>query len=129
MKKSARAASEDGGGGPKRNARAADAGRGRPAKKRAGTAKTVVPGPRDGRRIARVFMSGRSQAVRLPKEFRFDTDRVVIRREGRHVVLSPMFKDWDDYFRNSTPLPDDFEEILVEMRREELPLEEREPFD
>ena len=95
----------------------------------ASAARVDVPGPRDGRKIARVFMTGRSQAVRLPKEFRFDTDRVLIRREGRHVVLSPMFKDWDDYLENSTPLPDDFEEIMVEMRKEELPLEEREPFD
>ena len=69
------------------------------------SAETVVPGPRDGRKFARVFMSGRSQAVRLPKEFRFDVDRVIIRREGRHVVLSPPFKDWEDYFANSTPLP------------------------
>ena len=84
------------------------------------------PGPR---KTARVFMNGRSQAVRLPKEFRFDTDRVAIWREGRHVVLSPMFKDWDDYFRHSTPLPDDFEAATPEMRRGELPLEEREPFD
>ena len=106
-----------------------DAGRGRTPKKKAGAAEAVVPGPRDGRKFARVFMSGRSQAVRLPKEFRFDVDRVIIRREGRHVVLSPPFKDWEDYFENSTPLPDDFEEIIAEMRREELPLEEREPFD
>ena len=81
------------------------------------------------RKTARVFMNGRSQAVRLPKEFRFDTDRVAIWREGRCVVLSPMFKDWDDYFRNSTPLPDDFEAAMPEMRKGELPLEEREPFD
>lgn len=81
------------------------------------------------RKTARVFMNGRSQAVRLPKEFRFDTDRVAIWREGRCVVLSPMFKDWDDYFRNSTPLPDDFEAATPEMRKGELPLEEREPFD
>lgn len=110
--------------------------RARTAKKRVRTAKegnraaeTATPESRDGRKFARVFMSGRSQAVRLPKEFRFDVDRVIIRREGRHVVLSPPFKDWDDYFKNSTPLPDDFEEIIAEMRREELPLEEREPFD
>ena len=81
------------------------------------------------RKTARVFMNGRSQAVRLPKEFRFDTDRVAIWREGRHVVLCPMFKDWDDYFRNSTPLPDDFEAATPETRKGELPLEEREPFD
>ena len=101
----------------------------RTAKKRTRTAETETPGPRDGRKFARVFMSGRSQAVRLPKEFRFDVDRVIIRREGRHVVLSPPFKDWDDYFANSTPLPDDFEAIMAEMREDELPLEEREPFD
>jgi len=84
---------------------------------------------RDDRKIARVFMTGRSQAVRLPKEFRFDADRVLIRREGRHVVLSPMFKDWDDYLKNGAKLPDDFEAATPEMRRGELPLEEREPFD
>ena len=92
-------------------------------------AETAARGSRDGPRIARVFMTGRSQAVRLPKEFRFDADRVIIRREGRHVVLSPVFRDWDDYFENSTPLPDDFETIMAEARKEELSLEEREPFD
>ena len=97
--------------------------------KPAGAVQVDVPEQRDGRKIARVFMTGRSQAVRLPKEFRFDTDRVVIRREGRNVVLSPMFKDWDDYFRNAARLPDDFEAATPEMRRGELPLEEREPID
>lgn len=38
---------------------------------------------------AKVFWSGRSQAVRLPKEFRFDNDTVLIRREGRAVILEP----------------------------------------
>ena len=98
-------------------------------KRRARAAEAAVPAPSGGRKIARVFMSGRSQAVRLPKEFRFDTDRVIVRREGRHLVLSPLFEDWDDYFANSTPLPDDFEAVMTEMRKEELPLEEREPFD
>ena len=92
-------------------------------------AKAAAPPATDSRKFARVFMNGRSQAVRLPKEFRFDTDRVLVRREGRDVVLSPMFKDWDDYFRNSTPLPDDFEAATPEMRKGELPLEDREPFD
>ena len=91
--------------------------------------KADTPPASESRKIARVFMNGRSQAVRLPKEFRFDTDRVAIWREGRQVILSPMFKDWDDYFRNSTPLPDDFEAATPEMRKGELPLEEREPFD
>ena len=130
MKRSARAADTDGSGAEEwRAGSAADAGAGNKVKKKSRAAETPAPGPRDGRKFARVFMSGRSQAVRLPKEFRFDVDRVMIRREGRDVVLSPPFKDWDDYFKNSTPLPDDFEEIIAEMRREELPLEEREPFD
>ncbi|OFV87247.1 MAG: hypothetical protein A2V74_11895 [Acidobacteria bacterium RBG_16_70_10] len=39
---------------------------------------------------ARVFWSGRSQAVRLPKAFRFSTAEVTIRREGRRVVIEPV---------------------------------------
>lgn len=41
----------------------------------------------NGPRTAKVFWSGRSQAVRLPKEFRFDGDEVRIRREGNRVIL------------------------------------------
>ena len=93
--------------------------------------RTKAEAPRgvEPRKVARVFMSGRSQAVRLPKEFRFDTDRVAIRREGRHVVLSPMFEDWEDYFRNGARFTDDFFEAMDELRTSHLPLEDREPFD
>lgn len=38
--------------------------------------------------IARVFAHGGSQAVRLPKEYRFDTSEVYVRRVGADVVLS-----------------------------------------
>ena len=38
---------------------------------------------------AKVFMSGRSQAVRLPKEFRFATKEVTIERQGSAIVLRP----------------------------------------
>ncbi len=44
--------------------------------------------------VAKVFWSGRSQAVRLPKGFRFDTDEVRIRRHGAAVILEPAPKDW-----------------------------------
>lgn len=48
--------------------------------------------------IARVFMHGRSQAVRLPKEFRLKADRVRVRRvEGGKLLLEPMFKDFDEW--------------------------------
>ena len=44
---------------------------------------------------AKVFWSGRSQAVRLPKAFRFDTEKVRIRRHGRSVILEPVTDNWD----------------------------------
>jgi len=50
----------------------------------------------EGRQRARVFWSGRSQAVRLPKAFRFSTEEVAIRREGRAVVLEPVEIERDD---------------------------------
>ncbi|MFZ5780882.1 MAG: antitoxin [Pseudomonadota bacterium] len=43
---------------------------------------------------AKVFWSGRSQAVRLPKEYRVAGDEVRIRRHGAAIVLEPLPKDW-----------------------------------
>lgn len=40
--------------------------------------------------VAKLFRNGRSQAVRLPKEFRFEAEAVSIHREGRRVVLEPL---------------------------------------
>jgi antitoxin VapB len=45
---------------------------------------------------AKVFWSGRSQAVRLPKAFRFSTREVAIRQEGRSVVLEPIEIERDE---------------------------------
>ena len=45
-------------------------------------------------RTAKVFMTNRSQAVRLPKEFQFATDEVLIRKVGDDVILSPRPRDW-----------------------------------
>ncbi len=42
---------------------------------------------------AKLFQNGSSQAVRLPREFRFKGDKVRIRREGRSVVLEPVMDD------------------------------------
>jgi antitoxin VapB len=42
------------------------------------------------RQRARVFWSGRSQAVRLPKAFRFSTNEVTIHRAGNAIVLQPL---------------------------------------
>ena len=43
---------------------------------------------------AKVFWSGRSQAVRLPKDFRFDVDEVRIRKHGNAVILEPVTNNW-----------------------------------
>lgn len=48
------------------------------------------------RATARVFWSGRSQAVRLPKEFRLETPIVEIHREGDRIVLSPVTTALDE---------------------------------
>lgn len=45
-------------------------------------------------RIAKLFSHGGSQAVRLPKEFRFDGAEVRIRRDGDKVILEPLSTDW-----------------------------------
>lgn len=49
---------------------------------------------------AKVFMSGRSQAVRLPLAYRFDTDEVFIRRDETtgDIILSSRPKDWSGFF-------------------------------
>jgi antitoxin VapB len=43
---------------------------------------------------AKVFWSGRSQAVRLPRAFRVDAGEVRIRRRGRAIVLEPVPESW-----------------------------------
>jgi antitoxin VapB len=60
--------------------------------------------------IAKLFQNGRSQAVRLPREFRFEGDRVRIRRMGQGVLLEPLIQDPAELFRrldelNSEPFP------------------------
>jgi antitoxin VapB len=56
---------------------------------------------REGRPLfttAKLFKNGRSQAVRLPREFRFEGDQVRIRRAGRGVLVEPMITDVAEWF-------------------------------
>ena len=73
-----------------------------------------------GRKTASVFWTGRSQAVRLPKEFRFDSEKVLVHREGNAVVLEPV-REWpENYVESFSGVPDDFErppQGEVEKRR------------
>jgi antitoxin VapB len=61
---------------------------------------------------AKLFWTGRSQAVRLPKEFRFDGQEVRIRRQGRSVILEPIADDWSWLDDIKAPLDSDVEEAL-----------------
>ncbi len=58
---------------------------------------------------AKVFWTGRSQAVRLPKEFRFGTDTVLVHREGQAVVLEPADEWPEGYVESFAGAPEDFE--------------------
>jgi antitoxin VapB len=49
---------------------------------------------------AKLFQNGRSQAVRLPKEFRFEGTEVLIKRVGDAVVLLPQQHSWDTLFES-----------------------------
>ncbi len=61
---------------------------------------------------AKVFMTGRSQAVRIPAEFRFATSEVYIRRDPQSgdVILSQAPGDWNEIFAalDQAGVPDDF---------------------
>jgi antitoxin VapB len=75
------------------------------------------------RSTAKVFTTGRSQAVRIPKEYRFSCDEVSIERDGERVILTPRAKSWRDYFARATRFSDDYPDDL-----EDHPAQEREGF-
>lgn len=62
-----------------------------------------MPGKR-----AKVFWSGRSQAVRLPKEFRFDTDTVFVRRDGNALILEAADAWPEGYVESFAGVPEAF---------------------
>ena len=64
---------------------------------------------------AKLFWSGRSQAVRLPKEYRFDADAVRIRRHGNSVILEPLATDWEWLKMVSGSVDADFEAAVEEI--------------
>jgi antitoxin VapB len=72
-------------------------------------------------KTAKIFKNNRSQAVRLPKEFQFETAEVYIRREGDEVILSPRPSDWSDYLAHG---PAASAEFMSDV--EDLPVQERE---
>jgi antitoxin VapB len=57
---------------------------------------------------AKLFQNGRSQAVRLPKEFQFSGDEVFIQRHGDAVILIPHEKSWEVFMEGLTGFSKDF---------------------
>ena len=58
--------------------------------------------------IAKVFRSGNSQAVRIPREFQFDTDEVEIERRGDEIVLRRPLRNLRSAFDALAAMPADF---------------------
>lgn len=74
---------------------------------------------------AKLFWSGRSQAVRLPKAFRFEGEAVRIRRQGKAVVLEPIARDWSWLDNDLGP----FDQDMIDATEEPVPQQERPDVD
>jgi antitoxin VapB len=61
-------------------------------------------------KTARLFRNGQSQAVRLPKEYRFNGDRVLIKKTGNAVILLPEKGSWLPLFESLSKFSEDFME-------------------
>jgi len=70
---------------------------------------------------AKLFKNGKSQAVRLPKEFRFVGDQVFIKRVGDAIILLPHQKPWETLLDSLVRFSDDFM-----LERKQPPVQERE---
>ncbi len=70
---------------------------------------------------AKVFRSGHSQAVRLPKQFQLGVREVEIFKRGEEVVLRPFTKSWEQYCKHgrrfTEDFPDQIDDLLAEERR------------
>jgi len=72
-------------------------------------------------KTAKVFQNGRSQAVRLPKDFRFDSDEVFVHKVGNAVVLLPVRHGWDTFFQSLEQFSADY----MQDGRHQPPIQER----
>ena len=72
---------------------------------------------------AKVFENGRSQAVRLPKEYRFCCDEVMVNKIGDVLILLPKNSKWDSFITAINMFSDDFmadRGEISDQKREEL---------
>ncbi|MBX6962802.1 antitoxin [Alcaligenes faecalis] len=78
-----------------------------------------------------VFMSGNSQAVRLPEGFRFEGKRVFIRRDqvSGDVILSSKPRGWDHFLNVAANTdPAEFEGFIEDLNRDQEPAPQKDPF-
>ncbi|MHC1728752.1 MAG: antitoxin [Syntrophobacteraceae bacterium] len=71
---------------------------------------------------AKIFKSGNSQAVRLPKEFQFSGNEVFIKKSGRSVILTPKDVPWEMFEQSLGEFTEDY----MEGNRIQPPLDDRE---
>jgi len=70
-------------------------------------------------KVAKLFKNGQSQAVRLPKEFRFEGTQVFIKRVGNAVLLLPEQDSWQVLFDSLGLFSDDFMEAREQPEQQE----------
>ena len=75
-------------------------------------------------KTAKLLQNGQSQAVRLPKEFRFEGDEVIIKRSGNAVVLLPANHSWDVLLNSLDKFSGDF----MDDRAQPVPQEREDLF-
>lgn len=68
---------------------------------------------------AKLFKSGRSQAVRLPKEYRFEGEEVFVKRVGEAVVLLPREDSWRTLYESLGSFSEDFMEERAQPTSED----------
>ena len=73
--------------------------------------------------VAKVFQNGRSQAIRLPKEYRVDSDEVYIEKIRHSLIIVPKEKSKWDVMRNALNDLEDFE-----LERNQPKIQERNLF-
>ena len=59
-------------------------------------------------KTARLFVNGRSQAVRLPKDYQFNGENVYIQKVGEAVILFPVDREWEVFLHGLNSFSDDF---------------------
>ena len=73
---------------------------------------------------AKIFINGHSQAVRIPKKYRFNVKEVKVSQLGKSIVLSPISEGWKQLFNNISTIPNN--DFLQE--RNDTPPQERKYF-